>query len=134
MIYFEFVYVTPIVFCLFSHFQLIDHGFALLSRPMLLLKHSPTWLILGFWSAIHGQPENHTCKVVFRVINNNNYKNNNIIYKHVMYNRQCSKHLSYMILFNPAYDLMREKKITISILQLRIRIRRSPNLCTIPHV
>lgn len=51
-----------------------------------------------------------------------------------MYNRQCSKHLSYMILFNPAYDLMREKKITISILQLRIRIRRSPNLCTIPHV
>lgn len=69
----------------------------------------------GFISAMNGQPDNHAFRIVFRVINNNNYKNNNIIYDHLICNRQCyiflPIHFAYMISFNPVYHLIRNKKL-----------------------
>lgn len=109
-----------LIVCLFSPFQPGGHGFVLLSILRLSVEYSPAWIIFSFWSAMHGQSDNHAYRIVFKVINNNNNKISNIIFEHFIYNRQCSKSLAYMISFNPVYNLMmRDKKITVSILQIR---------------
>lgn len=75
----------------------------------LLGEHSPTSLIFGLWSARRGQPGDHACRIAVRVINNSN--KSNIIYEHVIHNRD-----RWSISFNLVYNLMRDKKITISTL------------------
>lgn len=104
-VFLNFYLLLSLPLCLFSHFQPLGHGFALLSVPMLLGEHSPTWLIFGFWYTTHGQLDYHAYRVVFRVINNNNDKT--VSFTHTIYSEQCSKHLAYMIdLFPVILDIL----------------------------
>lgn len=115
--------------CLFSHSQAGGHGFVLLSVPRLLVEHSPTWIIRGFWSAIHGQPNNHACRILFRVISNNNNKINDIPYAHLLHNRQCSRHFAYVISFNPVYSLMRDKNHYLHFTDKNIKAQKGDPTC-----
>lgn len=64
----------------------------------LLGEHCPTWLIFGLWSARRGQPGDHACTIVVRVISKNSNKNN-IIYEHLIYNRHRWSHLILSIIW-----------------------------------
>lgn len=115
-------------FCLFSEFQYDGHSCVLLSMPRLLVEYSSTWIIFGFWSAIHRQHNNYACRIIFRVINNNNNKNHNItmsiyyILGSILNTLYIWSHLILLIVWWGT-------KITISILQIRTsRLRRVAQL------
>lgn len=119
-------------FCLFSQFQSGGHGCVLLSMPRLLVEYSSTWIIFGFWSAIHRQRNNYACRIIFRVINNN--KNHNITYEHLLHTRQYSKHFVSVISINPVDSLMREKNYYLHFTDKNIKAQKGGPTCPISQM